>query len=1078
MITNLIRLSLSNRLLVLVVSSALLAVGVWATTTMPVDVFPDFTAPTVTILTEAHGMAPTEVETLVTFPIEAAMNGATGVRRVRSSTAVGFSVVWVEFDWGTDIETDRRIVNEKLALVRESLPPEVDSPVMAPQGSIMGEVFFPALRSETHSSFELRTLADTTVRRRLLGVEGVAQVTPVGGDVKQYQVVLSPSKLQAYNIAASEVAEALRQTNENSTAGIVTDGGQDFLIQGMGRVHQLDDIANTVVTVRKHVPIRVGQLGDVQIGAALNRGTGAAMGRPAVILGITKQPNVNTLELTERLEAALDEIEATLPEGITIQRNIFRQADFIETAIRNVEGALGDGGILVVIIVLLFLGNLRASVVTLMAIPMSLLTTVLVLKCLGATINTMTLGGMAIAIGALVDDAIIDVENVFRRLRENARRPADERRNSLAVVFHASVEIRNSIVFATMIVLLVFVPLFFLSGVEGLLLRPLALTYMIALLASMVVAVTITPALCLMLLPQSKAVHREGEPFVMRCSKRLYRPVLHRIIDHPHIVGLGAAGLLIAAVVSIPYMGHSFLPEFNEGALTLLVNTVPGTSLEESNKIGQQVDEILMSHPEVVAVGRKTGRGELSEHALSVESAEIEVSIDMRRPLAKGLPPRSKEEMLAAMRKDFSALPGTNAEIGQPLSHRIDHMLSGTRAAIAVKIFAPESDPGSLQRLRELGRLVHAEVGKVPGVVDLTLEQLADVPVMRVAFDRQAIQRHGLRISQVAHEIERAFAGEQVSQVLEGRNAFDLVVRASQQGQVGEEDIHRLPVATPTGAKVPLGALARIYRDGGPNMISRENVQRKIVVSCNVAERDIGSVVADIRRRVAEGVPLGKGQYAGYYVQYGGQFESAQAASRLLTLLTVVVIACIAMLLQMVFRSTRDALLVMLNLPLALIGGVAGVFISGGVLSVASLVGFITLFGIATRNGIMLVSHIRYLQQNEGVADFREAVRRGSTERLAPVLMTALTTGLGLVPLALGGSQPGNEIQTPLAIVVVCGLFSSTLLNMVVVPALFLRWASAVPPGVDQSQLDVLSTPAVFHEHGHPHKHKKAAAVA
>lgn len=1078
MITNLIRLSLSNRVLVVVVAAVFLGIGIYTTTTMPVDVFPDFTAPTVTVLTEAHGMAPTEVETLVTFPIEAAVNGATGVRRVRSSTAVGFSVVWVEFDWGTDIKEGRQIVAEKLSLVRETLPPEVDSPVMAPQGSIMGEVFFPALRSDTLSPFELRTLADTTVRRRLLGVEGVAQVTPIGGDVKQYQVVLSPSRLQAYNIAASEVAEALRETNENSTAGIVVDSGQESLIQSMGRVHQLEEIADTVVTVRKDVPIRVGQLGTVQIGAAMKRGTGSAMGEPAVILGITKQPNVNTLELTQRLETALGEIESTLPAGVTIQRNIFRQADFIETAIRNVEGALRDGGILVVIVVLLFLGNLRASVITLIAIPLSLLATVLVLKAWGATINTMTLGGMAIAIGSLVDDAIIDVENVFRRLRENALRPADLRRSPLAVVFAASVEIRNSIVFATAIVILVFLPLFFLSGVEGLLLRPLAVAYIVALLASLLVAVTVTPALCLMLLPKSKAVHREQEPLVTRMAKRIYRPVLDRVIDRPHLVGLAAAGLLVAAILSTPYMGQSFLPEFNEGALTLLVNTIPGTSLEESNRIGQQVEEILMSHPEVVAVGRKTGRGELSEHALGVESAEIEVSIDMKRPLAQGVPQRSKEELLAALRKDLSVLPGTNAEIGQPISHRIDHMLSGTRAAIAVKIFAPESDPDSLRRLRQLGQLVQQEVEKVPGVVDLTLEQLVDVPVMRVAFDRHAIQRHGLRIKQVAHEVERAFAGEDVSQVLEGRNAFDLVVRASEQGRFEEEDIHRLPVTTATGAKVPLGALARIHRDGGPNMISRESVHRKIVVSCNVAGRDVGSVVADIRDRVAEAVPLGKSQYEGYYVQYGGQFESAQSASQLLLILTIAVVVAIALLLQMAFHSTRDALLIMLNLPLALIGGALGVFVSGGVLSVASLVGFITLLGIATRNGIMLISHIRYLQLHEGVANFREAVRRGSMERLAPVLMTALTTGLGLIPLALSGSQPGNELQTPLAIVVLFGLFSSTVLNMVVVPSLFLRWADYTPPGIGDTDGEPAQQPRHPIADGNPHWSRREATVA
>lgn len=1078
MLTKLIQLSLNNRVLIVLVSVALMAAGLYVSTTMPVDVFPDFTAPTVTILTEAHGMAPSEVETLVTFPIETSMNGAAGVRRVRSATAVGFSVVWVEFDWGTNIQVDRQIVAEKLGLVRGSLPPDVEQPIMAPQASAMGEVLFLAVNSDKHSLFDLRTLADTTIRRRILAVEGVAQVTPIGGDVKQYQVVLSPSKLQAYNISASEVADALKQTNQNATAGIMVDGGQEFLVQGLGRVQQLDQIADTVVTVRKEVPIRVGQLGLVQIGPALKRGTGSAMGKPAVLLGITKQPNINTLELTARLDQSLDEIQTSLPAGITIQRNIFRQANFIETAVRNVEGSLRDGSILVMIIVLLFLGNLRASLITLVAIPMSLLTTMIVLKSIGASINTMTLGGMAIAIGALVDDAIVDVENVFRRLRENHHLPAEERRSPISVVFHASVEIRNSIFFATIIVILVFTPLFFLSGVEGRLLMPLAQTYIVALLASLAVAVTVTPAMCLILLPSSKAVLHERESAVMRLSKYVYRPILNWVIDHPHGVGLAAAGMLIIALCFIPHMGRSFLPEFNEGSLTLGANTLPGTNLVESNALGRQVEEALLSHPEVVAVGRQTGRAELSEHAIGVEGAEIEVSIDMNRPLEKGLPKRTKAELLAALRDDFARIPGMAVQIGQPISHRIDHMLSGTRAAIAIKLFAPESDPASLTKLRQLAKLVKQEVEGIPGVVDPTIDQQADVPILQIAYDRQAIQRHGLRVGQVGHEIERAFAGETVSRVLEGRNAFDLVVRTSEEGKFDEADINRLPISAANGTKVPLGALAKVQRDGGPNTISRENVQRKIVISCNAAGRDVGSIVADIQKRIAERVPLGKGPYSGYYVQYGGQFESAQSASRMLLLLSAAVVVCIGLLLHMAFHSARDALLVMLNLPLALIGGVAGVFVSGGVLSVASLVGFITLFGIATRNGIMLISHIRYLQQHEGVTNFREAVRRGSMERLAPVLMTALTAGLGLVPLALGGSQPGNEIQTPLAIVVVFGLFSSTLLNMVVVPALFLRWASAEPPAVDHSQLDVLPGPTGFQDHHHSYKHKKAMAVA
>lgn len=1077
MLTQLIDLSLRNRALVIILSLGLMALGLYATTTMPVDVFPDFTAPTVTILTEAHGMAPTEVETLVTFPIETAMNGAAGVRRVRSATSIGFSIVWVEFNWGTDILLNRQIVAEKLGLIRANLPPEVEPPVMAPQASIMGEILFVGLRSDSHSLFDLRTMADTNIRRRLLAVEGVAQVTPIGGDVKQYQVVLSPSRLQAYNISASEVAASLRKTNQNTTAGIMVDGGQEFLVQGLGRIQELEHIADTVVVVRNGVPIRVGQLGEVKIGAALRRGTAAVMGEPGVIMGITKQPNVNTLELTERLDRALEEIRATLPPEIVLQQNIFRQADFIETAVHNVEAALRDGGILVIVILLLFLANLRAGIITLVAIPMSLLTTMILLKWIGASINTMTLGGMAIAVGSLVDDAIVDVENVFRRLRENYQTPPESRRHPLSVVFHASVEIRKSIFFATLIVILVFMPLFFLSGVEGRLLMPLALTYIVALLASLAVAVTITPALCLTLLPQSKAIRHDCESLVMRISKRVYRPVLDWVLDRPHKVGLTATAMLAIALCSIPFMGHGFLPEFNEGSLTLGVNTLPGTSLAESNELGRQVEEVLLSHPEVVAVGRQTGRATLSEHAIGVESAEIEVSIDMDRPLQKGLPKRTKEDLLAALRDDFAKIPGAAVQIGQPISHRIDHMLSGTRAAVAIKIFAPESDPGSLGRLRQLARMVEQAIHDVPGVVDPTVEQQADVPVMQIAYDRQAIRRHGLQVGDVSSEVERAFAGEVVSQVLEGRNAFDLVVRASEDGQFGELDINRLPISTPHGSKVPLGALAKVQRDGGPNSISRENVQRKIVVSCNVAGRDMGSVVAEIQKRVAEHVPLGDGPYGGYYVEYGGQFESAQSASRMILLLGTAVVFGIGLLLYMAFQSLRDAMLVMLNLPLAMIGGVLGVFVSGGVLSIASLVGFITLFGIATRNGIMLVSHFRYLQQNEGVTGLREAVRRGSMERLAPILMTALTAGLGLLPLALGGGQPGNEIQTPLAIVVIFGLFSSTSLNMIVVPTLFLRWAGDAPPAADQSQQDVAPASTVYHEPRHPHRRKKPAAA-
>lgn len=1027
MLNSIIRLSLQNRSLVIALSILLMGFGGYVATNMPVDVFPDLTAPTVTVITEAHGMAPVEVETLVSFPIEASMNGAANVRRVRSATAVGISVVWVEFEWGTDIYAARQVVSEKLGLISGSLPPEVEKPILAPISSIMGEILFLSLTSEKHSGIELRTAADTIIRRRLLSVPGVSQVIPIGGGEKQYQVVLSPSKLKAYGLSVSDVSKQLAETNENASAGILVEGGQELLIQGIGRVRTNADIAETVVTVRDGVPIRVGQLGVVQIGEAIKRGEGSAQGKPAVILGIQKQPGANTLALTKVLDGTLDEIEKTLPLGMKIDRNIFRQANFIETAIQNVGHALRDGGILVVLVVVVFLANFRASVITLLAIPLSLITAVLVLKGLGATINTMTLGGMAIAIGELVDDAIIDVENVFRRLRENAHLPEHERRSSLAVVYHASVEVRASVVFATLIILLVFLPVFFLGGVEGRLLQPLGVAYIVSLFASLIVALTLTPALCSLLLPKSKAVLSDHEPLVVRVVKRLYARVLGPTLLHPVAVVIPAVALFILTVCSIPFMGQAFLPEFNEGSLTISAVTLPGTSLRQSGELGRVVETVLLSHPEVTGVARRTGRAELDEHAQGVEAAELDVSLKLGG--------RRKEEFLAALRQDFSLVPGMNITIGQPISHRIDHMLSGTRANIALKLFGDD-----LYKLRALAEKVRKVSSDVPGVVDLSVEQQTDIPILKINFDRAAISRHGLTIGDVSKAVETAFRGETVSQVLEGRNAFDLVVRVGDPKTLDTDAISNLSVDTPSGVKLPLKALASIRRSTGPNQISRENVQRKIVVMCNVTGRDLRSVVREIRERVTASVPLGRGQYQGYYIEYGGQFQSAEQMTRLLTVLGVAVVFGIGLLLNIVFGSVRDALLVMVNLPLALVGGVLGVFLSGGVLSVASLVGFLTLFGIATRNGIMLVSHIRHLQQSDGVTDFGEAVYRGAMERLAPILMTALSAGLALIPLALGGDKPGNEIQTPMAIVILCGLLSATALNMLVLPALYLRF--------------------------------------
>ncbi len=1023
MMTALIRWSLENRAAVLALALLLCVVGGTVAFTMPVDVFPDLTAPTVTVLTEAHGMAPSEVESQISFPIETAMNGAPGVRRVRSSTAVGLSVVWVEFDWGTDIAAARQVVSERLSLVAGSLPPEVERPIIAPTSSIMGEIMFIAMTSERHSPLDLRTEADTVVRRRLLSVAGVSQVTTMGGEEKQYQVVLSATKLRSYGISMDQVGQALTASNENLSAGFINHAGSEYLVTGMGRFRNMADIAETVVGTRDGQPVKVSHLAEVRSAGAPKRGDGSANGKPAVILAVQKQPGANTLVLTREIDKVLGDLK--LPPGMAINSRIFRQADFIEVAVNNVFHALRDGGLLVIVIVLLFLGNVRATLITLTAMPLSLLAAVLTLHAFGATINTMTLGGMAIAIGALVDDAVIDVENVFRRLRENGSLPPDRRKSALEVVFQASVEIRSSIVYATLVIVLVFLPLFFLTGIEGRLLRPLGIAYTVSLFASLIVAVTVTPALCHLLLPLSKAVREGKEPWIVHVLKAGYRKILDPALRHPWLVTVPAVALLAVSLGASSRLGRTFLPDFNEGSLTISAVTLPGTSLPEANALGGVVEETLMGHSEVVSVGRRTGRAEQDEHAQGVESAELDVSLSM-----KG---RSKEEFLAALRRDFSQIPGMNITIGQPISHRIDHILSGTRANVAVKIFGED-----LGRLRALAEQARQAMSGVDGVVDLSVEQQAEIPILNVRFDRAAMARHGLTMEEVTHTLEAANQGHSVARLLEGRNTFEIVLRISDEEGWTLDNIGDLPVHTPSGAKVPLRTLADVRKETGPNTISRERVERKIVVMCNVAGRDVASVVGDIRKRVD---PL---MSKGYRAEYGGQFEAAAEAGRTLAILGGGVVLGIGFLLNMAFRNSRDALIVMLNLPLALIGGIAGVFLSGGVLSIASLIGFITVFGIATRNGIMLVSHIRHLQEVEGVTEFREAVFRGALERLAPILMTALAAGLALIPLALGGGKPGNEIQTPMAIVILFGLLSSMVLNMVVAPALYLRFGKPI----------------------------------
>jgi CzcA family heavy metal efflux pump len=1025
MMDSLIRFSLRFRPVVLVMAAFLLVFGFYTARQMPVDVFPDLTAPTVTVITEAHGMAPTEVEALVTFPIEAAVNGASGVRRVRSSTAVGISVVWVEFDWGTDIRVARQIVGERMTLLESELPEEAEQPILTPVSSIMGEILFLALTSTNQSSMELRTLADTVVRRRLLAVPGVSQVVPTGGEVKQFQVVLLQSALKHYGIPLGKVLRALEESNENVSAGVMNERGSEWIVTGVGRVRTLDDIRSTVVSASNDVAITVGQLGEVRIGDAPKRGSGSANTQPAVILGIQKQPGANTLELTSRLDTVLDDISSQLPAGVKLDRHIFRQADFISVAINNVRRALLEGIVFVVIVVLVFLANPRATLITITAIPLSLVTAVLVLKAFNAGINTMTLGGMAIAIGALVDDAVIDVENVFRRLRENSLLPEASRRSTYSVVLDASIEIRSSIVFATFIIALVFVPVFFLGGVEGRLLQPLGIAYITALMASLFVAVTVTPALCALLLPHSKGVRSGHEPIVLTRIKNAYARVLDPAMKHPWKFAFPVLVLFIIAVAALPFFGRSFLPEFNEGTLTISAVTLPGISLAESDELGRVVERTLLSHPEVISVARRTGRAELDEHAQGVEAAELDVSLKMGK--------RSKAEFLSALRGSLSLVPGMNITIGQPISHRVDHMLSGTRANIAVKIYGPD-----LYKLRSLGAKTRDAMQSVPGVADLSLEQQMEVPTLRIKFQRPALARHGLAIRDVARYIEAAVQGVSVSRVLEGQYTVDLVVKLSDAQTWRTDDLGGLIVGTPAGAGVQLRELARVEKETGPNTISRESVERKIVVSCNVTGRDVTSVVNDLKGVVS---PL-VSEVPGYRVEYGGQFESAAAANRTLLLAGAAVVLAIGLLLHLVFGSARDAGIVMLNMPFALIGGVLGVWITGGVLNIASLIGFITVFGISTRNGIMLLTHIHHLQRVEGVADFAEAVRRGAMERLAPITMTALAAALALIPLALGGEKAGNEIQSPMAVVILCGLLTSLLLDVIIAPAIYSKAGS------------------------------------
>ncbi len=1029
MIERLLRLSLRHRWLVLGLAAALFVVGAYRSVEMPVDVFPDLTAPRVTVVTESTGMAPEEVERLVTLPIETAVNGVSGVRRVRSGSAPGISIVWVEFDWNATVADARQRVTERLQGLQSALPPEASAPTLDPASSVMGEIAFVALTSERASSIELRRSADVDVRRRLLAVEGVSQVVAIGGDEKQYQILADPHRLERYRLTLAELVSSLEAGSQNTSGGYVVDGGQESVVRILGRAHNVSDLEAIVVGVRDGVSIRVRDVASVRIGAAVARGAASYRGQSAVILSIVKQPHADTVSTTRRVELALDVLERELrPKAIRVHRDVFRQQDFIDTAIANVVRVLRDGAVLVVLVLLLFLWSIRPTIISLVAIPLSLVTAVLALDVAGLTIDTMTLGGLAIAIGELVDDAIVDVENVTRRLRERSLGGLEPRASILDTVLHASLEIRSSIVSATYVLMLVFVPLLLLEGLEGRLLRPLAISYLVAVFASLIVAVTVTPVLCAFLLP--RAIERSGarEPPVMAWLQRRYEPLLEFSLKHSGVV-LGASLLLvIAGGAALWGAGRSFLPEFNEGSLTINMVLRPGTPLAESDALAKLAERALLADRGVVSVGRRTGRAERDEHVLGVETSELEVKL-------RSDDPRTKEQLFADVRERLKIVPGAQFEIGQPISHRIEHMISGQRSMLSIKVFGDE-----LRQLRRVAEQVRHTITEVPGLVDVGVEQIVDIPQLVVRVDAQAAANYGLSAGDAAASVSTALWGKTPSSVYEDGTTTDVVVKYDAKVLENVEDLRRTLIPTPVGALVPVSALADVSPGSGPNYILRENVERRVVVTVNVAGRDIRGAIEEVRGRIQKTVKLP----SGVRIEYAGQFEREEAAGRRLLLFGALSVLGIAAIVGTTLRSFRRALIVLVNLPLALAGGVVGVYLAGGVLSVASTIGFITLFGIATRNGILLATRTRDLEL-EG-AEPIDAVTRAARERLSPILMTALTAGLGLLPLALALGRPGSEIQAPMALVILTGLTSSTFLNMLVVPALFVRWGGSQRP--------------------------------
>ena len=1019
MLNKIIKFSLHNRFFVVVASVLLLIFGSVVASKMEVDVFPDLTAPTVVVLTEAHGMAPEEVEKLVTFPIETSVNGATNVRRVRSSSSAGISIVWVEFEWDTDIYKARQIVNEKITAVAEKLPQGVGNPTMGPQSSIMGEIMLVSVTADKTSQIDLRTLADWTIRPRLLATGGVSQVIVIGGEYKQYQILASPQKMNYYNVSLSELLKASEEANGNSSGGFMNEYNNEYIVKGIGRTSEIAALGNSIIKMQNGNPIKIEDVAEIKIGASLKIGDGSLKGEPAVIMTVMKQPSTNTLQLTETIDASIADIQKNLPKDVHINTKIFRQADFINASINNIQKTLLEGTAFVIIILFLFLMNWRATFISLLAIPISLIVAILTLKWLGFTINTMSLGGMAIAIGDLVDDAIIDVENVFKRLKENALKPKAQQKDKLTVIFDGSFEIRSSVINATFIIIVAFLPLFFLSGMEGKLLAPLGIAFIVALFASLIVSITLTPVLASYLLTNDKMLLKQHkESWLVERLQRVYSNALNKVMEMKKVVLIIAGGLFLLSLLVLSQLGRSFLPEFNEGSLVISAVSLPGISLEESNKIGTQVEKALLSVPEIKITTRRTGRAELDEHAQGVNAAEIDAPFTLDE--------RNREEFMADVREKLAGISGVNITIGQPIGHRIDHMLSGTRANIAIKIFGND-----LNKLFTLSNEIKNEIQNIEGLVDLSVEQQVEIPQIQIKAKRAVLNQYGITIGQFNEFVDVAFAGEKVSEIYEGNKTFDLMVRFDDANKGKIENIKNAMIDTYDGKKIPLYYVADIVSTSGPNTINRENVQRKTVVSANVSGRDQKSVVADIQKIINENVKLPED----YHIEYGGQFEAEAEASKTLVLTSLISLLIIFLILYQEFKKVKTASIILLNLPLALIGGVFSIYFTSGILSIPAIIGFITLFGVATRNGILLVSHYETLEK-EGMSLF-ETVIQGSKDRLSPILMTALTAGLALIPLAIASDLPGNEIQSPMAKVILGGLLTSTMLNIFIVPVVY-----------------------------------------